>query len=145
MEALVQSSDPQQRRRLRRRGRIATAILLIAVASIVLGSARRLYQSRTPNFWQARLVRGEPVMVRFICGTDPALDCNISVKVTYRKQDSKWCENLERSDQGEIDKTQWCNANPELGTISLFGVPYKFDRFGAVKNEGRLVGQLFER
>jgi hypothetical protein len=32
-----------------------------------------------------------------------------------------------------------------MGTISLFGVPYKFDRFGAVNNEGRLVGQLFER
>jgi hypothetical protein len=142
---VVQDSDPQQRLRRRRRGRIATAILLIAVASIVLGAAGRLYQSRTAKFWQARLVRGEPVMVRFICGTDTVLDCDISVKVTYQKQDSKWCANLERSDHGEIDKTHWCNANPELGTISLFGVPHSFDRFGAVKHEGRLVGQLFER
>jgi hypothetical protein len=90
-------------------------------------------------------LRGEPVVVRFICGTDTVLDCNISVKVTYQKQDSKWCENLERSDQAEIEETQPCDANPEMGTISLFGAPYKFDRFGAVKNEGRLVGQLFER
>ena len=145
MEAVMQDSDPQLNLRRRRRGRIATAILLIAGASIVLGSARRLYQSRTANFWQARLVRGEPVVVRSICGTDTVLDCNISVTVTYQKQDSKWCENLERGDRSEIDKTQWCNANPEMGTISLFGVPYEFDRFGAVKNGGRLVGQLFER
>jgi hypothetical protein len=143
MEARVQSSDPQQRRRLGRRARIAGAILVIAVASIVFGSARRLYQSRTANFWQARLVRGEPVVVRFICGTDTVVDCNISVTITYQKQDSKWCENLKRSDQSEIDKTHSCNANPETGTISLFGVPYSFDRFGAVKNEDRLVGQLF--
>ena len=143
MQAIVQGSNPQQRWRQRRRARIAGAILLIAAAAIVLGSARRLYQSRTANFWQARLVRGEPVVLRFICGTDTVVDCNISVKVTYQKQDSKWCENLERSDQGEIDKRHWCNANPEMRTISLFGVPHSFDRFGAVKNEDRLVGQLF--
>jgi hypothetical protein len=140
-----QDGGPQQRWKRSTRTRVARAILLVAVVSIVFGSARRLYQSRTANFWQARLVRGEPVVVRFICGPDSVVDCRISVTVTYQKQDSKWCENLERSDQGEIDKTHWCNANPELGTISLFGVPHSFDRFGAVKNEGRLAGQLFVR
>ncbi|HEX7564578.1 hypothetical protein [Bradyrhizobium sp.] len=145
MDAVVQDRDPQQRSRRRRRARVAGAILLVAVVSIVLGAAGRLYQSRTANFWQSRLVRGESVVVRFICGAGVAVDCNISVKVTYQKQDSKWCENLERSDQSEADKTHWCNANPELRTISLFGVPYSFDRFGALKNETRQVGQLFER
>jgi hypothetical protein len=146
MEAVAQGSDAQQRQRLRRRAWVAGAILLIAAASIVFGAGRRLYQSRTANFWQARLMRGEPVVVRFICGADPALDCKVSVKITYQKQDSKWCENLERSDREEIDKTHWCNADPErrTSTISLFGVPYSFDRFGAVKNDDRVVGQLFE-
>ncbi|SHK58302.1 hypothetical protein SAMN05444159_3640 [Bradyrhizobium lablabi] len=147
MEAIAQGGDAQQRLRLRRRARVAGAILLIAIASIVFGGARRLYQSKTANFWQARLMRGEPAVARFICGADPALDCKVSVKITYQKQDSKWCENLERSDREEIDKTHWCNGDPErrASTISLFGVPYSFDRFGAVKNEDRAVGQLFER
>jgi hypothetical protein len=145
MEAVAQGGDAQQSMRLRRRARIARAILLVAVASIVLGVAGRFYQTRIAKFWQSRFIRGEPVVVRFICGTDPALDCKLSVKITYQKQDSKWCENLQRSDQSEIDEAHWCNASPELGTISLFGAPYSFDRFGAVRNEDRVVGQLFER
>jgi hypothetical protein len=145
MKPVLEDRDPQQHVGRRRRTRVAGAILLIAVGSIVLGAALRLYQSRTANFWQAKLMRGEPITVRFICGTDTVVECKISVKVVYQKLDSKWCENLERSDQGEVDKSHSCNANPELGTIGLFGVPYSFDRFGAVKNEGHLVGQLFER
>ncbi len=84
-------------------------------------------------------------MVRFICGTVTVVDCNVSVKVTYQKQQSKWCENLERSDESEIYRARWCNANPEQGTLSLFGVTHSFDRYGVVKNDGRLVGQLFLR
>lgn len=101
MEAVVQDRDPQQRRMLRRRARIAGAILLAAVASVALGSVRRHYQFRTFDFWQARLIRGEPVVARFICGADPALDCNVSVKFNHQRQDANGCE--KRSDPGETD------------------------------------------
>jgi hypothetical protein len=134
-----------ERRKRATRTRVARAIILIAVASIAFGLVRKIYQSRTENYWQARIAGGEPVVVRFICGTGSVVDCNVSVRITYQKQDSRWCANLEGSDQGEIDKTHWCNANPEQGTISIFGVPHAFDRFGAVTSDGRLVGQLFAR
>jgi hypothetical protein len=138
-------SGPQQHRKLLTRARVAGAILIVAMGSIAIGKAAEKYRSRAGNYWQARLVSGEPVVVRFICGTDAVVDCKISVKVTYQKQQSKWCEYLERSDQDEIYRARWCNANPELGTLSLFGVAHSFDRYGAVKNDGHLVGQLFLR
>jgi hypothetical protein len=105
--------------------------------------AGKIHRSRAGNYWQARLVNGEPVVVRFICGTDTVVDCKISVKVTCQKQQSKWYEDLERSDRDEISRARWCNANPERGTLSLFGVTHSFDRYGVVKNDGRLVGQMF--
>jgi hypothetical protein len=134
-----------ERRKRATRTRAALAIILIAVVSIAFGLARKIYQSRTENYWQARIAGGEPVVVRFLCDTGSVVDCNVSLKVTYQKQDSKWCANLERSDKGEIDQTHWCNANPEQGTISIFGVPHAFDRFGAVTSDDRVVGQLFAR
>jgi hypothetical protein len=136
---------PQQHRKLFTRARVAGAILLIAAGSVAIGKAAQTYRSRAGHDWQARLVSGEPVVVRFICGTDTVVDCKISVKVSYRKQQSQWCEDLERSDESEIYRARWCNANPERGTLSLFGVTHSFDRYGVVKNDGRLVGQLFLR
>lgn len=135
----------QQHRKLFTRSRVASAIILVAVGSIAIGLVGKILRSRAGNDWQARLVGGEPVVVRFICGTDTVVDCKISVKLTYKKQQSRWCETLERSDQDEISSAHWCNANPELGTLSLFGVTHTFDRHGVVKNDGRLVGQLFLR
>ena len=132
-----------QHRKLFTRARVASAILLLAAGSIAIGKAAEKHRSRAANYWQARLVSGEPVVVRFICGTNTVVDCKTSVKVTYQKQQSKWCEDLERSDQDEISRARWCNANPESGTLSLFGVTHSFDRYGVVKNDGRLVGQLF--
>lgn len=126
-----------------RRAWTAGAIILVAAASIGIGMAGKIHRSRAGNDWQIRMVRGEPVMVRFICGTDPVVDCNVSVKVTYEKQQAKWCETLERSDQDEISRARWCDANPERGTLNLFGVSHSFDRHGVVRKEGRLVGQLF--
>jgi hypothetical protein len=133
----------QQHRKLLTRARMASAVLLVAAASIAIGWAGKNHRLRAGNDWRARLVSGEPVVVRFICGTDTVVDCKISVRVTYQKQQSKWCEDLERSDQDEISRARWCNANPELETLSLFGVTHSFDRYGVVKNDGRLVGQLF--
>jgi len=133
---------PPNRKRVRRAW-AAAAIIFVAVISIAIGMAGKIHRSRAGNDWQVRLFKGEPVLVRFICGTDPVLDCNVSVKVTYKKQQSRWCENLERSDQGGISLAQWCNANPELGTLSLYGAPHSFDRYGVVKNGGRIGGQLF--
>ena len=134
------ASTPHRTGRMTR-GRVAIAIILVAAISIAMSLARESAE----NYWQALLVRGEPVVLRFICGTESVVDCKVSIRVTYQKQDSKWCENLERSDQGEVYRTHWCNANPEQGTISVFGAQHSFDRFGVVKNGGRLVGQLFQQ
>lgn len=127
------------------RGRVAKAFILLAMISIALSLALESQRASAENYWQSRLVRGEPVVLRFICGTETVVDCKVSIKVTYQKQASNWCENLERSDQGEVYGTHWCNASPEQGTISIFGAPHSFDRFGVVKNNGRLVGQLFQQ
>jgi hypothetical protein len=143
MHPEIPARGPQQHRKRLTRARAASAIILVAAATIALGIAAKIHRSRAENPWQARLVSGQPVLVRFICGTDSAVDCKISVKLTYQKQQSRWCEDLERSDQDGISRAQWCNANPELGTLSLFGVTHSFDRYGAVKKDGHLVGQLF--
>jgi hypothetical protein len=145
MHPEVPVRDLPQQRKLFTRSRIAKAIILVTVGSIAIGLAGKILRSRAGNDWQARLVGGEPVVVRFICGADTVVDCSTSVRVTYQKQQTGWCETLERSDQGEISRARWCNANPELGTLSLFGVTHSFDRYGVVKRDGRLVGQLFSR
>jgi hypothetical protein len=125
------------------RVRVAGAVFIAAVLVVAAGAAREYYQAWNYNQWQARLVRGEPVIVQFICGTDTVLDCNTPIKISYEKSGQKWCENLEQGDRG-IYGTHWCNADPAQGTISLYGAPHSFDRDGAVTRAGNLVGQLFE-
>jgi hypothetical protein len=84
------------------------------------------------------------VVVRFLCGTDPALDCSKPVRVVYSRRNGQWCEHVHVGDEAGEYPAQWCNANPELGGLSLFGGRLSFDRFGAVRRgAGQLVGQLF--
>jgi hypothetical protein len=138
------------KRKLRRqtkwmtRDSLAGAIFIAAVLIVAAGAAREYYLASHLNDWQARLVRGEPAIVQFICGTDTVLDCNVPVQISYQKQESKWCENIEQGDQSGVYATHWCNADPEQGTISLYGAVHSFDADGAVKRGGKLVGQLFE-
>lgn len=123
------------------RARLARAILGVAGISVAIGLALRVYQSVAPDPWRARIVAGEPVVVRFLCGAGAAVDCKVSVKIIDRKTDSGWCEELQRSDQNGVEKT--CGGNPERGVLDIFGVPHAFDRFGAVRVDGHLVGRLF--
>jgi hypothetical protein len=134
----------QRERKSMTRRRIAGAIFMALALIVAAGAAREVYMVRHHNAWQARLIRGEPVVVQFICGTDTVLECNTPIKISYRKEGPKWCENLEQGDRGGIYGTHWCNADPAQGTISLYGAPHSFDRDGAVTRAGNLVGQLFE-
>jgi hypothetical protein len=124
------------------RAKVAGTILLVAAAAVAFGEIRMTYLNLTYNYWQSRLVRGRAVTVRFICGTDTVIDCKDEISLTYRKKNGKWCENLSRNG-GPIISANWCNANPEAGTVSLYGAPHSFDRFGAVTRAGHLVGQMF--
>jgi hypothetical protein len=127
----------------RARARLARAVILIAAVSLVIGIANAIYQSRTKEPWRARIVGGEPIEVRFLCGANAVVDCGVSVRLTYRKQDGRWCEHIELSDRREISGNPSCNGDPEHGTISLLGVLHDFDRYGAVRVKDHLVGQLF--
>jgi len=113
------------------------------MASTAFGVGREIYQAQTKNFWQTLLIQSKPVVVRFICGTDFAVDCNSRVTINYQEKGPSWCEYLLRSDKPETYKVDWCASNPELGTFSIFGTPHSFDRFGMVTRAGKFVGQLF--
>ena len=125
------------------RARLARALVVVAVASIVIGLGFRAAQWWAGDPWRKRIVRGEPVIVHFLCNAGAVVDCNVTVKATYRKGDSAWCEELQRSDQSEPVSQHWCNSDPEHNKISLFGVEHTFDRYGALKVDDHVVGQLF--
>lgn len=127
----------------RARARLARAILFVAGLSLVIGIAVDHYQSRAADPWRARLVNGDPVEVRFLCEVNPAVDCKTNIKITYQKRDSKWCAIRQPAAQREVPEQDWCNGDPEHGTISIFGVVYSFDRFGIMKAGDHLVGRLY--
>jgi hypothetical protein len=138
----IQYRSPQLQRKRSCRTAVACAILFVTTASIAIGVGREIYQARAKNFWQVLLVQGKPAVVRFICGTDVVVDCNLQVTINYQDRGPSWCEYLLRSDKA-VYKVDWCASNPELGTFSIFGTPHSFDRFGVVTSGGKLVGQLF--
>ena len=122
---------------------LARVILVVASMSLMSGILVEHFQSGAPDPWRARLLRREPLEVRFLCGVNLAIDCKTTVKLTYQKQDSKWCAKLQPNDP-RVSEQQLCNVDPdrERGTISLFGVVYSFDRYGFVRSDDHLVGQL---
>jgi len=125
------------------RNNVAWAILGLAMASIALGLIRKTYQGNAYNEWQARLVHGEPVVVRFICGPDLPFDCNDEIRITYEKRGNQWCETLWRNAETEPTRARWCDANPEWQLVDLYGELYSFDRYGVVRRASHLVGRLF--
>jgi len=122
---------------------LARVILVVASISLVTGILVEHFQSRAPDPWRARLLRREPLEVRFLCGVNLAIDCKTTVRLTYQKQNSKWCAKLQPDDP-RVSGQQLCNVDPdrERGRISLFGVVYSFDRYGFVRSDDHLVGQL---
>jgi hypothetical protein len=121
---------------------LARAILVVAGASLVIGILVGHYQSHAADPWRARLVRGEPIEVRFLCGVKGVADCKTTVRITYKRQDSKWCASLQPDDRRQVLEQSWCNADPEHGTISIFGVVHSFDRYGFLRLDDHLVGQM---
>jgi hypothetical protein len=136
--------DPLQRQgRQSTRQNLALTILGVATAAVALGMIRNAYQRNAYNYWQARLVHGEPVVVRFICGTDLPFDCNDQIRITYEKRGSQWCETLWRNAETELTRARWCDANPEWESVNLYGELYSFSRYGVVTRAGHLVGRMF--
>jgi hypothetical protein len=126
----------------RARAGLARAIIVVAGVALVAGILVNRYQARAADPWRTRLARGEPVKVSFLCGVALPVDCKTTVRLTYQKQDSKWCAKLQPDEQSDVSQKLACDANPEQGTISLFGLVYFFDRYGFIKTEGHFVGRL---
>ena len=134
---VMTSAGPRRARAL-----LARTILVVAGVSLVAGILLNYYQSQAADPWRARLVRGEPVEVSFLCGVTLPVDCKTTVTLTYQKQDSKWCAKLQPDDQRDVSEKRSCDADPGHGTISLFGAVYSFDRYGFIKIDDHLVGRL---
>jgi hypothetical protein len=100
-----------------------------------------MLQGRTNEF-RMRLIHGEPVVVRFVCGTDSGLDCRDSFTISYAMQDSRYCEHVTRNGE-PVNAPSRCDSDPARGGLSIAGLPYAYDRLGVVSRESRYVGQLF--
>jgi hypothetical protein len=115
---------------------------LVACVSIVTGLVLDHRYTRADDPWRARLVHGQPVQLQFLCGTNTAIDCQASAKITYRRQDSRWCASLQLGEHRAASDENGCNADPERGTISILGVVHTFDRFGVVKIRDRITAKM---
>jgi hypothetical protein len=123
--------------------RTPAAIWLLIACSILLlpGLARAMLQGRAGEF-RMRLIHGEPVVVRFVCGADSGLDCRDSFAISYTMQDSQYCEHVTRNGE-PVNAPSRCDSDPARGGLEIAGMPYSYDRLGVVSRESRYVGQLF--
>src|SRR5690242_11039183 len=99
---------------------LARLILVVASVSLVMGILVDHFQSHAPDPWRERLLSRQPMEVSFLCGVKLALDCKTTVKLTYQKQNSRWCAKLQPDDP-QISEKQLCDidADRERGTIKL--------------------------
>ena len=120
----------------------ATIWVLIACSILVLpGFARAMLQNRASEF-RMHLIHGEPVVARFVCGTDSGLDCRDSFTISYSMQDSRYCEHVARNGT-PVDAASRCDSDPARSGLSIAGMLYTYDRVGVVSRDFRYVGQLF--
>ena len=55
---------------------------LVACSVLALpGFANAMLQNRTSE-WRMRLIQGQPLVVRFVCGTNSGLDCRDSYTIS---------------------------------------------------------------
>jgi hypothetical protein len=118
--------------------RPATALLLTLLAAAVLGAAQSWIAANT-NTWKERLLSGETITVKLICGAEHSLSCERDYQLRYTFD--PLCEHV--SIDGGPDQTGWCNADPASGQFSVTGAIFEFDRFGEVRRGSKLAGQLF--
>ena len=123
--------------------RCPVAIWVLIVCSILVlpGFARAMLQNRASE-WRMHLIHGEPVVVRFVCGTDSGLDCRDAYTISYTMQDSRYCEHVRRNGEA-MDSTSRCDSDPARGWLSIAGVLYSYDRLGVVRLDSNYVGQMF--
>jgi hypothetical protein len=123
--------------------RCPAAIWVLMACSLLAlpGLARAMLQNRASE-WRMHLIHGEPLVVRFVCGTDGGPDCRDSFTISYTMQDSRYCEHVKRN--GEImDPASRCDSDPARGGLSIAGILYSYDRLGVVRRDSKYVGQLF--
>ncbi len=122
---------------------LARVILIVASLCLVTGIWVDHFGSRAPDPWRERLLNREPLELRFLCGVNLALNCKTTMRLTYQKQKSSWCAKLQPDDP-RISEQQLCDidADRERGTIKLLGVVYSFDKYGFLRTDDHLVGQL---
>ncbi len=132
--------DPGTRRT---RAWLARVILVVATIALLTGILVDHFQSHAPDPWRERLLNRQPMEVRFLCGVNLTLDCKTTVKLAYQKQNSRWCAKLQPDDP-LLSEKQLCDidADRERGTIKLLGVVYSFDKYGFLRTDDHLVGQL---
>jgi len=118
------------------------AVWALIVCSILAlpGFANAMLQNRNSE-WRTRLINGQPLVARFVCGTNSGLDCRDSYTISYSKQESRFCEHVAKNGQPP-DSVSRCNSDPARGWLSIGGVLYSYDRLGVVRLDSRFVGQL---
>jgi hypothetical protein len=91
--------------------------------------------------WRMRLIQGQPLVVRFVCGTDSGLDCRDSYTISYTVEGSRFCEHVSKNGNAP-DPVSRCDSEPARGWLSVAGILYAYDRLGMVRLDSRYVGQL---
>ncbi len=118
--------------------RRAKGILLALLAASVLGAVQTWIAANT-NMWTDRMLSGETVTVKLICGAEHSLRCEADYQLRYSVD--PLCEHVVID--GGPDQTGWCNADPANAQFSMTGAIFDFDRFGEVRRGSKLVGQLY--
>ena len=118
------------------------AIRALVICSILAlpGFANAMLQNRTSE-WRMRLIHGQPLVVRFVCDANSGLDCRDSYTISYSREESRFCEHIERNGQPS-DAASRCDSDPARGWLSVEGILYSYDRLGVVRLNSRFVGQL---
>jgi hypothetical protein len=91
--------------------------------------------------WRMRLIHGQPLVVRFVCGTNSGLDCRDSYTISYSREELRFCEHIRKNGQPS-DAASRCNSDPARGWLSVEGILYSYDRLGVVRLDSKFVGQL---
>ena len=115
---------------------------LVACSVLALpGFANAMLQNRNSE-WRTRLIHGQPLVVRFVCGAGSGLDCRDTYTIAYKREESRFCEHISKNGKA-IDAASRCDSDPARGWLSIAGTLYSYDRLGVVRLDSRYVGQLF--
>ena len=117
----------------------AWALVVCSILALP-GFANAMLQNRTSE-WRMRLIHGQPLVVRFVCGTNSGLDCRNSYTISYSREELRFCEHVSKNGQPS-DAASRCNSDPARGWLSVDGILYSYDRLGVVRLDSKFVGQL---